>query len=259
MDNVLTAVLFAVSLFVGMLILLETGRRVGQRRLAVDPEGARAGLGTVDAAIFALLGLLLAFTFTGAAVRFDTRRSLVVEETNNIGTAWLRLDLLSADAQPAIRESFRRYLDARIEAYEKIPDMAAVQDALARSAALQTEIWRRATAATMSEGAPPSGPMLLLPALNAMFDITTTRTAVTRMHPPAIIFFMLAAVALASSLLAGYGMAGGKAHSWMHMISFAAIIAVSVYVILDLELPRLGLIRVQNFDQLLIDLRKSMN
>ncbi|MEO8353494.1 MAG: DUF4239 domain-containing protein [Chthoniobacteraceae bacterium] len=258
MDNVFTAVLFAIFLFVGMLILLEAGRRVGRRRLAVDPDGARAGLGSVDAAIFALLGLLLAFTFTGAAVRFDARRTLVIEETNDIGTAWLRLDLLPADAQPAIRESFRRYLDTRIEAYEKIPNMAAVEDALARSAALQTEIWQRAIAATKSEGAPPSGPMLLLPALNAMFDITTTRTAVTRMHPPVIIFIMLAAVALVSSLLAGYGMAGGKAHSWIHMISFAAITAISVYVILDLELPRLGLIRVENFDQLLIDLRTSM-
>jgi hypothetical protein len=58
------------------------------------------------------MGLLIAFTFSGAASRFDTRRQLVVEEANAIGTAYLRLDLLPASAQSALRESFRRYLEA---------------------------------------------------------------------------------------------------------------------------------------------------
>ncbi len=258
MEQVLTSVLFAVFLFVGMLILLEAGRRVGQRRLAYDPEGARAGLGTVDGAIFAFLGLLLAFTFSGAATRFDHRRELVIEEANDIGTAWLRIDLLPPDAQPPLRDSFRRYLDARIDVYEKIPDLDAVKEALARANALQAEIWNRAVAGCR-ESTTPAANMLLLPALNAMFDITTTRTANTRIHPPTIIFGMLAVAAFVSSLLAGYGMAGGKAHSWTHMICFAAVTAIAVYVILDLEFPRFGLIRVSRFDDLLVDLRKTMN
>jgi hypothetical protein len=69
-----------------MLILVEVGRRIGIRRSAADPEGARAGVGAVEAAILALLGLLLAFTFSGAGARFDARRHLIVEETNAIGT-----------------------------------------------------------------------------------------------------------------------------------------------------------------------------
>jgi len=67
----------------------------------MDAEGARAGTGTIEGAVFALLGLLIAFTFSGAAARFEDRRALIIEETNDIGTAYLRLDLLPASAQPA--------------------------------------------------------------------------------------------------------------------------------------------------------------
>ena len=96
--STLFSVYVAAGLFIGMLCLLEVGRRVGQRRREADTEGARAGVGVIDGAVFALLGLLLAFTFSGAAARFDTRRHLIVEEANAIGTAYLRLDLLPPDA-----------------------------------------------------------------------------------------------------------------------------------------------------------------
>jgi hypothetical protein len=54
-------------------------------------------------------------------------------------------------------------------------------------------------------------------------------------------------------------MAGGKTRSWVHILAFAVIIAVTMYVILDLEYPRLGLIRLDAFDQALVELRQSMN
>jgi len=250
-------ILFAGGLFLGMLLLLETGRRVGIRRLSQDPEGARQGLGVVDGAVFSLLGLLIAFTFSGAATRFDARRLLIVEEANNIGTAWLRLDLLPPGSASSLRELFRQYLDSRLETYRKLPDLEAAKAELARSAKLQGEIWSAAVAACRGPDSQPA-PMLLLPALNAMFDITTTRTEAKHKHPPPIIFAMLAVLALVSSLLAGYGMAGGKSHSWVHIIGFSAVVAVTVYVIMDLEYPRLGLIRVDSDDQVLIQLRESM-
>jgi len=101
--------------------------------------------------------------------------------------------------------------------------------------------------------------MLLLPALNAMIDITTTRTMAAQMHPPTIIFVMLFGLALASALLAGYGMASATSRSWLHVLGFAAALAVAVYVIFDLEYPRFGMIRVDAFDQALVDLRESMH
>src|SRR5262245_47909853 len=111
----LRALLFSIFLAAGMLVLFEVGRRLGRRRRARDPEGAREGFAPIDGAIFGLLGLLVAFTFSGATSRFDTRRDLIVEEANDIGTAYLRLDLLPAPAQPPLRELFRRYTDSRLE------------------------------------------------------------------------------------------------------------------------------------------------
>ena len=146
MNLTLVASLTALGLFGGVLLLVETGRRIGKRRMAQDGE-ARAGMGAVEGAVFGLMGLLIAFTFTGAATRFDARRQLVTEEANNIGTAWLRLDLLPTDAQPALRDSFRRYLDSRLEVYQKLPDLEAAMAALARAGALQGEIWTQAVAA----------------------------------------------------------------------------------------------------------------
>ena len=109
MANFLTVIpLLCGGLFLGLLLMMEAGRRLGVRRLAADPEGARAGIGAVEGAVFALLGLLIAFTFSGAASRFDDRRHLVAEEANAIGTAWLRIDFAggsaaaSATAVPAV-------------------------------------------------------------------------------------------------------------------------------------------------------------
>lgn len=258
MDHGIYVSLFALGLFIGMLVLLEVGRRIGARWLAEDPTGAAAGVGTVEGAVFALLGLLIAFTFSGAATRFDTRRQLIIEETNDIGTAYLRLDLLPLDAQPGLREKFRAYVDTRLEVYRKLPDMAAAKEEMAKANRLQLEIWRQSVAASRAQGVSSAAPLLLLPALNAMIDITTTRTMAMQIHPPVVIFALLFGLALASSLLVGYGMASSKARNWLHMIGLAFVMSVSVYVILDIEYPRLGFIRVDSFDQALVELRESM-
>ena len=151
MNYTLETVLFAILLLAGMVGFLEIGRRIGIRRVAVDAEGVREGAGAVEGAVFGLLGLLLAFTFSGAASRFDERRHLIVEEANAIGTAYLRLDLLPAEEQPPLRDLFRSYLDSRLAAYRKLPDVKAAMTELNHSAQLQREIWTRAMAASKGE------------------------------------------------------------------------------------------------------------
>jgi hypothetical protein len=256
MNRTLIAILFASGLFVGMVQLLDLGRRLGLRRQRREEEGARAGLGAVEGAVFALMGLLIAFTFSGAASRFDTRRQLIVEEANAIGTAWLRLDLLPDEAQPGLRDLFRRYLDARLAVYQQLPDLEAARAELGKAGALQGEIWTRAVAATQQ--APTPLVAQLVPALNQMFDIATTRTMAAQIHPPTVIFIMLAVLALTCALLAGHAMAGGTSRSWFHVIGFSLIMATTVYVILDLEFPRFGFIRIDATDRVLEELRDSM-
>lgn len=251
------AILTIAGIFVCMLIFLEIGRRLGERQRAKDPEGLAPGTSTVVGAVFALLGLLIAFTFSGAATRFDARRQLAVQEANAIGTAYLRIDLLPVDAQPKLRESFRRYIDARLAFYRKLPDEAAARPEMDRYTALQNDIWAQSVAGCqrMPSAAVTS---LVLASLNEMIDITTTRFVALKTHPPVIIFGMLIIMVLASSLLAGYDISGSKQRSWFHMLGFALLTTLALYVILDLEFPRVGLIRIDSMDQLLVDLRNSM-
>jgi hypothetical protein len=91
-----------------------------------------------------------------------------------------------------------------------------------------------------------------------MIDITTTRIAATENHPPMIIFAMLALIAFTSALMAGFEMGGSAKRSWLHIFGYALILSVAVYVIIDLEFPRRGLIRVDAFDHYIVDVRNSM-
>ena len=259
MNFELIGVLYVTGLGLGMLVLLEVGRRIALRRRALGGDGGGAGFGVVEGAVFGLMGLMVAFTFSGAASRFDIRRNQIVEEANNIGTAWLRLDLLPDSAQPALRDKFRQYLDARLATYRAVPDLVKVAEEYRRATELQGQIWSLAVAAGSDPSARPFANSLLLPALNAMFDITTTRRMATLFHPPLIIYMMLAALALVCALMSGYGMASSSQRSWLHIAGFAVIMSTTVYVILDLEYPRLGLIRLEEFDQVLVDVRSSMN
>ena len=255
--TIMTLLLFA-GLLLAMLAAAEIGRRLGISRLARIPEGLPKGVGAVDGAVFALLGLLLAFSFSGAASRFEDRRHLITSETNAIGTAYLRIEMLPGDVQPEMRDLFRRYVDGRLETYGNVGDAAATKASLAEDQALQQEIWTKSVAASLRPGVPSPTAMLMLGALNEMIDITTTRVMATRNHPPAAIFLMLGGMCLVSSLLVGYGASVNKNHSWLHTLVFAIVLSMTTYVIIDLEFPRLGLIRVDGADMALVELRESM-
>ena len=86
MNHTIMAVTACASLFFGMLTLFAAGHRLGRRRLQKEDTAPEVS-GAIIAALFALLGLLLAFTFSGAYSRFDARRQLIVQEANTIGTA----------------------------------------------------------------------------------------------------------------------------------------------------------------------------
>jgi hypothetical protein len=257
MSTTLVAPAFALLLLAGMLLFLELGRRLGRRALRVNPDADPGASGAIDGAVFALFGLLIAFTFSGAASRFDARRQLVVREANAIGTAWLRVDLIPAAAQPEARDLFRRYTAARLAGFRKLPDTAAAMAEFDRATALQGELWTR-----MIEGAratsSPAPLSLVAPAMNEMIDLTTTIRAASWEHPPLPVFLLLYGLGFAASLLAGLASARSPRRSWLHALVFSTVIAASVYVILDMEYPRLGLIRVDSYDLLLEEVLRGM-
>jgi hypothetical protein len=230
-----------------MLVLIELGRRFRIRHKA--PQESTA----IESAIFALFGLLLAFTFSGAVERYDRHRELLVEETNAIDVAYLRLDLLPPAAQPTLRQLFRDYTTSRLHLYDSASDEVSPV-----TEHLQREIWQQSVGAATASGANVDAARLLLPALNTMIDITHTRKNTFNLHPPEVVFLLLFVFSGGAAFLGGYSMAV-RGRSWFHMFALAVAVTLTIYATLEIEYPRQGLIRLSDTDKTLIDLRNSMN
>jgi hypothetical protein len=243
-----------VLLFVVMLGLLEVGR-VLRGRTHKEPNTA------IEGALFALFGLLLAFTFSGAMSRYDDHRHLVIEEANHIGTAYLRIDLLPAASQPPLRQLFREYAQVRAHRFEEVAVSPQSIQAAHDTDRLQEEIWTRSVAAsdfasTNPQGSPDAA-KLLLPAINSMIDTGAMRKNAYDMHPPAVVFILLYVLAAGCALLAGFSSPRAR-RNWFYMVVFAFIISATIYATLDIEYPRLGLVHITTQDSVFSDLISSM-
>lgn len=247
---------FALLVLAGIHLTMELGVRWGRRNQRERTE-ARS-FGPVEAGVFSLHALLIAFTFGDAMTRWEMRRQLMVQEANAIGEAYLRTDLLEDDERSIVRAQLKRYVDARIELYAALHQTIAPVDETRRVELLQDSIWRTVTAAT-GDQAGNTAQLLLLPSINSMIDITTTRAAITRAHPPAVIYLMLSVLALVSALIAGYGIGMHARRSLVHMVAFALATSFAIWMIMELELPRRGLVRLDPQDQLLHELRVEMD
>jgi hypothetical protein len=245
------------ALFAGMICGAVSGHRAGRRWVARRQTSGELNTGVVDAAVLSLLGLLIAFTFSGAYGRYEQRRELIVEEANAIGTAYLRLRLLPADQQPALRETFREYAKSRFDTWRLLIDPAAARAEIDKSSKLQEEIWSAAIEATEGETTGDAR-KLLLPALNEMIDITTIRLIAVQSHPPSVIFLVLGLLALASAWIVGFGMAKSDALSYSHAIGFAAAVALALLLIIDIEYPRYGLVTLDGPHEILNELYQGM-
>jgi hypothetical protein len=236
----------ALLLFPAMVVLLEAGRWLRSRRGDFENNSA------IEGAVFGLFGLLLAFTFSGAVGRFDAHRTLAVQEANAIGTAYLRLDLLPVNTQPEMRQLFRDYTSSRLHLYDSVGEEVSPE-----SARLQAEIWQKALAGASQAGVNLDVEKLLLPAINDMIDITATRQNSFHMHPPAIVFLLLFAFSCGCAFMAGYG-SKPRRRDWVYTLALAATVALTIYATLEIEYPRQGLIRLQNLDESLLQVRAGM-
>jgi hypothetical protein len=243
-----------IPLFVVMVILIKVGRLLRGR---TDKEPNT----TIEGAIFALFGLLLAFTFSGAMTRYDDHRHLIVEEANAIDVAYRRLDLLPPNAQPLLRQAFRQYVEVRHHRFDELPESPQSVQARLDTNRLQDEIWTQSVVAC---ALPPVNPQcssdatrLLIPAVNAMIDITTTRKNAYEMHPPTVVFDLLYLLAGGCALLAGFSFANSN-RDWFYTILFAFIISITIYATLDIEYPRLGFVHLTMQNPVFDDLRDSM-
>jgi hypothetical protein len=137
-----------------------------------------------------------------------------------------------------------------VAAYDALPDLGAFEAKLSQAKALHGELWAGAVAAAREAPAPAA--QVLLPAITDMIDVVSNREALARVHTPFPIVATLVALALFCSLLAGYGLAGSRMLSrYLHMGGFAAVLTLTIYIVLDYDHPRFGLIRVDFADSAL--------
>lgn len=241
-----------------MLAGSELGQRWARRRSELDGEHVHTGVRSIEASVFALLGLLIAFTFAGATERVERRRQVLVEEANALSTVYLRLDLLPEPTRGRAQALLRDYLQARIRAYSRqsSPDVTTVE--IRRAAAMQARIWREVLVGCEAAGAPTCS-LHTIPALNAVFDVQTERSMHEYMHPPLVIFALLYALAIACAVFAGAESSVRRRPSRGYLVGFSIIIPLTVYIVLDLEYPRRGALQLDVHDRVLTSLLAEMD
>ena len=231
--------LVALGIFGGLVLALEVAYQFGRR---VKPKEASPQLATVQGATLGLLGLLLGFSFSGATERFIDRQDIVVREANAIGTAYLRADLLEPDRANTLRAALRDYLDARIELFREL-DADRMATAHARLAEMQGSAWGIATDAVRAS---PEIGILLLPPINEMFDLLSTRDNLSERHIPPIVLLLLCGCAGLAISTIGYGCGLQRRRGLGTVGTFTLLISVALWITIDFDYPRRGLIKVSS-------------
>jgi len=251
-----TALLIAAILFVSMILVNWFGFCVRQRELKLHPDNVIEGLGPVEGSLLGLLALLLSFTFSLAAGKNDTRRKVIVEEANNISTAILRCDMYPDSIRKELHGYFKDYVDARIAYYNAGTDNDKLNSSQQLAGDLSGKIWSRVIGLSQqSENTLRSQQMI--PALNAMMDITTTRDAERNAHVPESILWMLFLLTFAGSFITGYG-SKSKHFNKIIVGCFALMTAMTIYLILDLDRPRRGIINMDKTHEKIVELKELL-
>jgi MFS family permease len=244
------------GLFVGTVLLVmvahEIGHRLGTATRGRPEEEVDSATGAIAGAILGLIAFMLAFTFGMAADRFDTRKALVREEANAIGTAYLRTDFLPEPGRSESVRLFRAYVDHRVSAVQK-GDPAALARALAEAPRIHEALWSIAVANAKTDMNSDIG-ALYVESLNEVVDLNRTRLNVgVQVRIPGGIWGILFGLIGVGLVTVGYHAAiAGSRRSWVTvMLGFS--LALVIGLIAALDRPQAGIIKVSQ--QPLIDVR----
>jgi hypothetical protein len=238
------------ALLIGLLVLgAEAGFRLGHRNQSHLDNDSRSQLGTIQGAMLGLLGLLLGFTFSMSVSRFDSRKQLVTQEANAIGTCFLRGHLLPKPYPENTDRLFREYVDLRIQSESRYHDEPEPKVTIGRAERLQQELWVQASQA--AEQDPRSiATGLFVQSLNEAFDFKEKRRAALNNHVPETVLVLLIAGAFLTVSLVGYGCGGTGRRFTVSQTALSLLMASVIFVIIDIDRPLRGLIRVNQASML---------
>jgi hypothetical protein len=217
---------------------------------------AEPDLGAIETAAGGLLALILAFSFSMAAQRFDRRQDLVVAEAGAIGTSYALCSVLEPPTDGLCRDDLRRYVETRIELFDARRDLPRVRRVLARGEELQRTLWAEVTAQTRAADTPSHA--LLLGGLTKMVELGDERVATLREIVPREV------TAVTLLLCLGWAGFGGLAHglranrrrfAW---IGFAVLVCLVILVSLDLDRPNRGFARPFEGQAVMQDVHRRM-
>jgi hypothetical protein len=233
------------------LVAYEVGFRIGrwwQQRTPGEQEGPT---GVLIGSLIALLAFLLAVTMGMASDRFDTRRGLVLQEANAIGTTYLRAGYLPEPANEEMRELLREYAPLRVAS----DDMAQVAANIVRSDELLAEMWL--IAETVARSDPNDVTALFIESLNEVIDLQESRiVAGIYARVPETVLWLLLGGAVLSLLMLGYGAGITGRRSAASAIVLAVALGAVLTLVIDIDRPQDGIIRVSQ--QPLIDLQRQI-
>ncbi len=246
-------VLLTVVVLVLTLLASELGFRAGRHMLPELDEQARSQQQAMQAALLGLLALFLGFSFAMAQSRFDARKMIVIEEANAIGTAGLRTRVLPEPQATDVRDALRRYVDGRLALYRR--GNASVAEESRASEILEQAAWPKTVEVSRQDPRSVSAG-LMLQALNEVIDLNAKRIAVTNNHVPLVVLVVLLFVAMVALFWVGMATSFTGRRSWLTMVTLSLLVSLVAAVIVDLDQPRRGLIRVSQ--DALVEVRRGL-
>jgi hypothetical protein len=220
------------------------------KKLAVKEH---VGIGPTEGSLLGLTALLLSFTFGMSATKFETRRQQIVSEANDIGTTTLRCEMYPDSARNLLRADLKNYLETRIDYYAVGDDEELIKKSLERADSISTIIWHR-TALLSKDLNNRVASEQMVPSVNSMIDIITTREAARRASVPKMILVVLCLLILVSAFLSGYGSKSLERNKVL-VFAFAFITTIALYLVVDLDKPRQGFVNLNSTEELLVNLR----
>ena len=239
-----------------MLAASEAGFRLGRRPNHQTRKNAKSQISTIEAGILGVLGLLLGFTMSMAVTRFEMRKQLVLEEAKAIRAAHLRTQLLPAAEGKEIADLLCAYVNIRIPSDTDRPVYEQIAAARQEAVHLQNVFWQRAVAS--GQKAPnPELATLLLQSLNEVIDLDAARWMAFQDQVPGAVIWVIAVVGLLAAVVVGYsfGLEGFRQPFSILVLSLAITLVLAV--IIDLDRPHEGVIRVSQ--QPMLDLQKQLH
>ncbi len=241
-----------------LLIPMELGFRLGVRRRRLHPKPDREVRSDVTlTAMLALLGLVLAFTYSFSMSRADLRKKALIAEVNALGTAFLRADLLDEPGRTDVRQRLYEYTKSRDVQPGAITTLEEVQAVVERSKEIQSRIWPAVKAALRQQGdtdqqgdAGQGGGMtdpekaLLIASINDVLDSHTSRMAVFYDRLPTAVLLLLLLIAGISMGVAAYNSSLNGHQPRLRTTAFAFILASTMYIILDYDMMMRGFIQI---------------